>query len=1019
MRTIVPNGLFLLLFGLIGSISPEAAFAGGTGPVVNEVMAANLSTLRDEDGDYSDWLEIYNLGPEAVDLNGYGLSDDPDEPFKWTFPALHLPSGRHLLVFASGKDRKLAHVSVLHANFKIKACGEPLLLTSSSGTRCDSLHTAHQPLDVSQGRQPDGANRWVFFDEPTPGEPNAGGFPAFAESVAVSLANGFYAGSVSVTLSSSPPAAEIRYTLDGSDPKDGSLRYSAPLRLAETRVLKARFFAPGLLPGPVATRTYLIDERITLPVVSLSTDPAHLFDDDTGIYVEGNSTTKGGYPGSPVGPPANYWEDWERPVHLEFLLPNGRTGFAVEAGVKMFGKTSRRLPQKSFALFARDKYGFPAIDYPLFPGLPITSFKSILLRNAGSDNTYNEGAVHFRDGLAATLAGPLDLEKQAHRPSVLFVNGEYWGIYNIREKVNEDFLVAHHRGVDPDSVDILDDYHTLYPLVVEGDAEHYDALIDFLQTHSLDDAQNAARVQTRIDVDNYLDYMAAQIYFANQDGPGHNSKFWRPRSPEGRYRWLLYDTDHSFGLLLFVPTLGFAPEAYRNNTLAYYREAHGPGWPNPPESTFLFRKVLENSGFRNDFVNSLADHLNTVFAAEIAGRKLETMVEALEPEMPRHLGRWGGEMDRWRRNVEVVRQFASRRDGYLRDHVVDEFDLGGTAEIELDISPPGGGRIGINSLEIAAFPWRGTYFRDIPVRLTALPDPGYRFAAWRDLTPADSASLQLGLSGDLALTALFAADDPPDGSVVINEINYHSADEFDPRDWVELHNPADRPRDLSGWTFQDDEEDHRFILPEGSVIPSSGYLVLCRDASAFRRSFPAVDRHVGDFSFGLSSAGESIRLLDDREQVADSLTYRSDSPWPSAPDGTGPTLALRHPGLDNALAESWAASAGYGTPGVANRLSTAVERLQTDLPVAFALGRNYPNPFNYSTMIPFSVPRTRRVVLEIFAVDGQRVQTLVDGNLTAGRHAVTWNAAGLASGVYICRLSAGEFVGVGKLLLAK
>ncbi|MBN1465002.1 CotH kinase family protein, partial [candidate division KSB1 bacterium] len=720
-------------------------------PLINEVMSLNASTMTDEDDDYPDWIEIHNPTSSAVNLGNYSLSDDVVEPRKWTFPNISLAANGFLIVFASDKNRSTA--SSLHTNFKITSRGERLIFCDASGRILDDLVLPPLAVDISYGRTPADPEQWAFFSRPTPRRANdTEAASGYAPDLQLSPPGGLHSHSLSVTLSS-PAGSLIRYSTDGADPNMYSTPYNSPITINRTIVLKARCFESGKLPGFVVTHTYFINEKSGIPLVSLSTHPDNLFDDDIGIYVVGNGAAMGGYPSNPIGPPANYWEDWERPVHIELYEPDGR-GFSENAGIKMFGKTTRTLPQKSFAVFMRSQYGADKLDYALFPGSPLTSFRSFLLRNGGSDNTHNEGGVQFRDGLTAILLDDsgADIDYQRYRPCHLFLNGDYWGIYEIREKLNEDYLASHH-GIDPDEVDILDDYHTLYPLVVEGSADHFNSLIDYLLSHDLQYDANADYVNTQMDVDNYLTYMAMQIFFANHDGPGHNCKFWRSHDPGSRYRWMLYDTDHSFGMRLFVPNFHFAPDAYLDNTIAYYREKDGPDWPNPPESTFLFRKLLENENFTHLFINKLADQMNSFFSEDVTLAKLAKLVALIEPEISTHLSRWGGSTAQWRRNIGYVENFLINRRDYLQEHVIHEFDLSGLAEVHLQIQPPGAGQIQINSL-FAKDDWSGVYYLDVPIKVMALPNAGYRFIGWRGIDAKES-PVSVIPHADVLITALF------------------------------------------------------------------------------------------------------------------------------------------------------------------------------------------------------------------------------------------------------------------------
>ncbi|MFC1650451.1 CotH kinase family protein [Candidatus Latescibacterota bacterium] len=1207
---------------VITCFSATAVFAQ---PVINEVMSSNSSIIKDADGDYTDWIEIYNPDASSVNLTGYGLSDDPAEPFKWVFPDYSLESGEYMLIFASDKDRKdipnhwetvinmgdelkyksvstyvsddwrslefddsewetgpsgigsmadndatvvpmtvslfvrktftvedvanITHcllqidyndgfvayingneiarsnidgepgtiptyfespnalremsiynsgnpdvfgienigsfiqqgenvlaielhnrgrftdLSVIpfltfgmkappsdpkgvpdiisfstsaysyHANFKIKSAGETLVLTYASGVLCDSLATGEIAEDISRGRKPDGGKDIVFFSEPTPGMSNTAlAISGYAEDVIVSAPGGLYADGLSLEITVDSSAATIRYTLDGSDPADSSMVYSAPISIDSTSVVRARAFEEGMFPGTISTNTYLINENITIPIISISTNPENLWDDDIGIYVQGNSTTLGGYPTNPTRPGANWFEDWERPIHIEFYEPDGSTGFSIDAGMKILGKGSRKYPQKALAIFARAKYGYSEINHQIFPNLPIKVFKNFALRNSGTEQIIDT-TTYFRDGLHQTLMQPLDLEVQGYRPSVVFLNGVYWGIQNIREKLNEDYLAAHH-GVDPNEVDILDDYHANFltdpvngikTYIVEGSDEHYNAVIDYMVEHSMSDSVHYEYVKTQVDVENYMDYILSRIYISDPDGPGHNCKFWRPQTPTGKWRWLMYDTEWGFGIV--QNPFGVPGPAYLSNFLDYYRRRIQLS--NAPEANFMMFSLLENINFRNDLANRYADYLNTIFSTEQVVPQIMALKSAIEAEVPRHLERWSKEfnefdsdaietMDDWHGNIDKVIEFAELRPGYTRLNMVSEFGLSGTADLTLDVSDSSAGNIQINTLTISEFPWTGIYFQDIPVKLTAIPASGYAFAGWTGAVESESASISVSLTEIAAITANFVQDSSARNTIIINEINYNSSAMFDPEDWVELYNAYDNPMDISGWTFKDSDEANSFIIPDGTIIPADGYFVLARDAAKFSAAFTTVMNFTGDFRFGLNNAGENIMLFDTRGEIVDSLTYNDEAPWPVGPDGTGPSLELGSTDLDNNVAGNWVPSSANGTPGIANDLVLGVDENENQAaPSAFSLGQNYPNPFNPMTTIPFSVPESGRVTIEVYSILGQRMAKVIDDNLSPGHYQAVLKAGHLASGIYFYRIEANGFTQTKSMLLLK
>ncbi|MEJ2051411.1 MAG: CotH kinase family protein, partial [Calditrichota bacterium] len=656
------------------------------------------------------------------------------------------------------------------------------------------------------------------------------------------------------------------YTTDGSEPSENSPLYTTAISINQTTVLRARCFESGFLPSATISNTYFINETTSLPVISLSSDPDNFWDEQTGIYVLGPNA-------SPDFPffDANFWEDWERPVHIEFFEPNGVLGFSIDCGVKIFGGWSRGFPQKSLALYARDEYGFDEINYQIFSNKPIDTFESIILRNSGND--WN--VTQFRDAMITGLVADAGVDIQAHRPVIVYINGEYWGVHNLREKLNENFVASNHE-VDPDNIDLLENDGS----IILGGASRYHQLIDFLSTHNLTISTNYDQVKSYMDINNFINYQITEIYCDNTDWPGNNLKFWRSRTPDGVWRWLLYDTDFGFGL--------YDEYGYLHNTLEFATEENGPSWPNPPWSTFIFRKLLENQEFRNDFINRFADFLNTYFLSSVVLNKISYLKSTLNAEMDRHFTKWGGSMVEWSNNIQRLQSFASLRPSYVRLHIINKFGLSGTSQLSIDVLPSGSGRIRVNTVIPDSYPWTGFYFNDIPVKLTAFPLPGFHFSRWEGISQSDTANITLILNDNLSLTAIFEADTGSSSSIVINEINYNSAPDFDMEDWVEFYNNTGSALDISDWIFKDSDDIHNFSFPPQTILPPDEYLVLCRDTSAFLSFFPNVTNYIGNFDFNISNGGELVRIYDFQGFLIDSLTYDDTLPWPPEPDGTGP-----------------------------------------------------------------------------------------------------------------------------------
>jgi len=618
---------------LILSITSNLIFSQNL--VINEIMSSNSSTIYDEDGDASDWIEIYNNSPSQVNLEGYFLSDDSLNIEKWQFGDAVINPGEYLIVFASDKDTNLNY---WHTNFKLSASGERIIFSDTSGSIIDQVDIPASLSDISFARISDGSLPWIF-QEPSPGSENTSiEIQGFADSVSVSLPGGFYSSSVTVELIAGESA--ILYTLDGSDPDSSSLVYSAPVTINETSILKAISTKEDHLPSPTVHHSYFINEETDLPVVSLISDPYNLFDYNYGIYADG--------PGWTPNPPnrgANFWIDWERPAHIQFFDDDKNLGFSENCGIEIYGAYTRSYPQKSFSVKFKEPYNNSTLEYPLFPGFDVTTFNSFILRNSGNDFQY----THIRDAMMQTLIKDLDIDYLEYRPAAAYINGEYWGIYNIREKISEHYVASRH-GVDSDNIDMLEGNME----VIHGDSLHYSELIDYITNNDMSTDEAYNYVNSMIDLNNCLLYWAAEVYYNSQDWPANNVKYWRERSENGKWRWILFDLDFGFNL-------------YENNGQAenhlYYLLSGIETRPgsNPPWSTLLPRKLVENPIIKNKFINLIADLLNANFKSERVVSVINQMANHIENEGIKHRARWGISQFTFNSHIDRMISFANER----------------------------------------------------------------------------------------------------------------------------------------------------------------------------------------------------------------------------------------------------------------------------------------------------------------------------------------------------------------------
>ena len=614
--------------------------------IISEVCALNRSTLPDEDGDYPDWIELYNPKDTPVNLKDYGLSEDNRDLFKWRFPDMEIGPKSYLVVFASDKDRRdVRGGGHLHTNFHIGASGDRLFLTRPDGIVSDSFATGKLTADTSSGRRQDTLQRF-FFNQPTPGAANSGkAYTAYALPPEFSKNGGFYDEPLSLSLKAMDASAEIRYTLDGSEPDEQSAVYTGPIDINKTAVVRARAFGDGLLPSDIQTHTFFINAHHDLPVVSICTNPDNLWDYNQGIFVKG--------PGAAEEFPyvgANFWKDMEKEIHMELFDEEGRLGLSMDAGMKVFGAYGRAMDKKSLAVHARNIYGTDSIRYPFFHDKDILDFKSIVLRTSGQDATMSK----IRDGFITTLARRMGLDAQAYRPAVLYINGEYWGLYNLREKINEHFIASNH-GVDIENIDLLE----ANGRVKFGQREDYDRLIDFVKNNDLSRSENYEYVKSQVDIQNFIDYEIAIMYFANTDSG--NIRFWRERGPEGRWRWIVYDQDWAFFDV-------------NHNTVWYLTNPKGHGI-GQMFSNALMHNLMKNKEFKEEFVARFAYHLKNTFKPEDVIALIDEFAARIESEVSADCERWGGTFNGWKVYVQSLRDFAAKRPAIIKKYIQQELGL--------------------------------------------------------------------------------------------------------------------------------------------------------------------------------------------------------------------------------------------------------------------------------------------------------------------------------------------------------
>lgn len=647
-----------------------------------------------------------------------------------------------------------SNLSGLHTDFDLASSGQIVVLKDASENIIAMDTIPAMQINHSRGRTTDGGNTWCLFGLPTPGSSNnssvcSGGYagvPAF------SINAGFYAGTQSLTLSSSA-GETIRYSNDGSIPDVSSTAYTSAINLDSTQVIRARCFSSGnLLPGETMTNTYFINEEITMPVVSVTTNSENLWDWNTGLFAMGpDANTEAPFEG------ANFWKSWEKPGHVEYFDKTGEQGFELNSGLKISGNYTKAFPQKSLRVVARDKYGSGWVDYKLFSGRDYPTLKNFVIRNGGNDwNT-----VHFRDGLMhRTVKGHTHFDIMERESCVAFLNGQYWGVYELRERQDKNFLESLH-GINPDKIDLLE----MNGDVTEGSNTDFLNMAAFIANNDMQVTANYDSVKNMFDLDNFVDYFSVEIYANNRDWlitnvPGadpsevNNIRYWRTNNPVGKWRYILWDLDVTTGLY----------GLYYENSLQSVLNATNP-------HSIMLKKLLNNTEFKTYFINRYADLLNTIFVPANINKNANDIHDEMAPEMARHFEKWGNtypnsisaassyDIPTWEENIGRLMYFTNYRPTYARNHIQSQFSLINQVDVTLDVSPPGAGTVKISTVVPDSLPWTGVYFDGNPVTITATPNPGYKFSYWKSgivIPTADStASITLNINSDDTLRAYF------------------------------------------------------------------------------------------------------------------------------------------------------------------------------------------------------------------------------------------------------------------------
>ncbi len=834
--------------------------------IINEIMPANSSMFMDPTYNYGGWIELYNTGEKDESLVGYYLSDNSKEPQKYQIEDKEaiVPAKGFFVLWFDHNDLDSRQV-----NFKLDCNGGKIYLFDPQGNTVLNFEFPIQSLNTSYARTEDGASEWSYCITPTPGKSNNGSSFSFQRCPKPTFTlNGGLFNQPAVVNITAPSTMEVRYTTDGSEPNENSNLWTGQKTLTETTILRARIFSKGYLPGPIITHSYIFSDReITLPVVSIVTDPKNLWDDEMGIYCIG---TNGKYAQNII---ANFNQEWERPANFEIIKDKEQV-FAQECDIAIGGAYSRRYDIKTLKLHAEKKYdGNNRFNYPFFQAKPGLSFKSLLLRNEGNDRHH----ILIKDALLQSLVGGIiDIDYQAYQPAVQYINGEYYGIISIRERNNHQYVYSNY-GYDKEEIDLVTANRT-------PNGTYADLNTVLSMSHSSTDPSVYQAIEKKMEMDEYIAYLITEIYVGNKDWIDNNLKIFRHQD-NGKWRWLLYDLDEGFHYVT-------------DNPLSTKLHQHGG------HTAKMFRNLLDNPGFKQRFIDYSTVCLGTVFERERVYSVIDSIANGIRSEVPYHEERW--QLNHFEKGILALKEIAKERTKVVLQQIKEYFSLDDPVPLKIE-STHAQATLLMNDIEIPLKRLNGHTFKGTQIKVKAIAPIGYQFKRWNKMDTNNTIiqsfshnEITVHANSDLRLQAEFIADNTLLIPVRINEISasndIHLNEYFKKEDWIELYNTTDSPVSIAGLFISlEPENPTQYQIPDCgtdlTIIPPYGYRILWAD-----KNENLTQLHL---PFKLPADGGTLQLtrLDENKDVLwhDKITYTKHSSvgtFGRYPDGSNETYLL-------------------------------------------------------------------------------------------------------------------------------
>lgn len=876
--------LLLLSTAVIPVTSIEAGSSHEPALVINEIMPANIDMFLDPSFNYGSWIELYNPGAVDIDIRGWYLSND--STYRLQCPlgdASRIVRSHGFLTLWFGHQDDYCPLQV---DFDLKYEGGTVLLSDKDGHTVSKVDYATVPARISFARTIDGADEWGMTGTPTPGKTNS--TSQFAaqqlEAPVVNVDSKLFTDQFyfNVTI---PDGATLYYTKNGSTPTPDNPAVktsSGSHTVSDTKIYRFRLYKDGMLPSPVTTRSYICTSNAYgIPVVSVVTDSLNLYSTEFGLWEKGPN----GLSGNGQTDLCNWNRDWDRPVNIEIIDTKGNVLINQEAEITPSGRYSRAYDPHPFKVEAKKRYGYDNyFTFTPFSNKPYNKYQSLKFRSGG-----NSFSTRLKDAALqqVIISSGFNVDCQSYQPVHHYINGVYKGVINIREPNNKDFGYSNY-GYDEDEMDCFKLDHNNggggFTLTL-GSRDPWDEWVNLSKT-AYNDA-SYSRICQIVDVDEFINYMAVEFFLANQDWPRNNIKAFR-HSPDGHYRFVVFDLDHAFGSVNQATDINpfsfFDSEEYYSDGTHNYKSA----------MVTVFHNMMKNDTFRKQFIDSFCILAGSVFHPDRTRSIVNSLASRVQKEMA-----FNNESP-WADANLIIGTITT-------DYSLNRLNQLGAWSYSKLGSTPKASKIITSDIPQAVITLNGqvipnrqlTGYVFLPARVKAIAPDGYRFVGWKNTRDQIlSVSNEFDLSDSYeCIIASFEPDGIDKRPIRINEISAGNDvfvnETFSKHDWIELYNTTSQPYDISGMFLSDNISDRfKYSIPEGTEIPAKGYLVVWCDNESGRQLHAP---------FKLENKDDKTVILTAKDlSWADTLVYKSHAGYQSVglfPDGGGTSYIMNRPSI--------------------------------------------------------------------------------------------------------------------------